>query len=102
MCGVCDGNGISFPDAEKIADAYGVPFVRITEIDKARTQMEEVLATEGPVFCEVVVDPGQNFEPKLSSKVLPDGKIVSPDLDDMFPFLDRAEYEQIRNEAQAI
>jgi acetolactate synthase-1/2/3 large subunit len=102
MCGVCDGNGISFPDAEKIADAYGVPFVRITEIDKARTQMEEVLATEGPVFCEVVVDPGQNFEPKLSSKVLPDGKIVSPDLDDMFPFLDREEYEQIRNEAQAI
>lgn len=48
---------------------------------------------EGPVFAEIVVDPKQNFSPKLSSKVLPDGKIVSPSIDDMFPFLDRKEYE---------
>jgi acetolactate synthase-1/2/3 large subunit len=40
-----------------------------------------------------VVDPYQNFEPKVSSKVLPDGKIISPPIDDMFPFLDRKEYE---------
>ena len=52
---------------------------------------------EGPVFCEVIVDPKQNFEPKLSSKVLPDGKIVSPEIDDMFPFLPKAEYEQNKN-----
>ena len=102
MCGVCDGNGISFPDAEKIANAYGIPFVRITDINKAKEQMEQVLAMEGPVFCEAVVDPGQNFQPKLSSKVLPDGKIVSPDLDDMFPFLDRDEYESIRKEAMSL
>lgn len=102
MCGVCNGNGISFPDAEKIAGAYGVPFIRITDIKQAKQQMQEALATEGPMFIEVVVDPGQNFEPKLSSKVLPDGRIVSPDLDDMFPFLDREEYEAIRAEAQAI
>ena len=45
-------------------------------------------------ICEVVVDPAQNFEPKLSSKVLPDGRIVSPPLDDMFPFLPKEEYEK--------
>ena len=48
---------------------------------------------EGPVLCEVVVSDEQIFSPKLSSKVLPDGKIVSPPIDDMFPFLDRDEYE---------
>lgn len=102
MCGVCDGTGISFPDAEKLAYAYGIPFVRITDVNKAEEQVKEVLNMEGPVFCEVVVDPTQNFEPKLSSKVLPDGKIVSPPLDDMFPFLEREEYEKAHNGAVEI
>ena len=38
----------------------------------------------------------QNFEPKLSSKVLPDGKIVSPPIDDMYPFLDRDEFDALK------
>ena len=50
------------------------------------------------MFAEIVVDVAQNFAPKLSSKVLPDGKIVSPEIDDMFPFLDREEFEKIRYE----
>lgn len=93
LIGVCDGNGISFPDAEKIAYAYGIPFVKIDDIRDAKAKVREVLHMDGPVFCEVVVDSKQNFEPKLSSKVLPDGKIVSPELDDMFPFLPKEEYE---------
>lgn len=97
LVGVCDGNGLSFPDAEKIAYAYGVPYIRIDDIKDVKEKVEQVLNTNGPVFCEVVVDPEQNFEPKLSSKVLPDGKIVSPELDDMFPFLPREEYEENKN-----
>ena len=55
--------------------------------------LNAALIAEGPVLCEVVVSDEQIFSPKLSSKVLPDGKIVSPPIDDMFPFLDRDEYE---------
>lgn len=94
LVGVGVGSGLSFPDAEKIAYAYGIPFVRIESIQDMKDKFQTVLNTEGPVFCEVVVDPNQNFEPKLSSKVLPDGKIVSPPLDDMFPFLPKEEYEE--------
>lgn len=93
LVGVCDGNGLSFPEAEKIAYAYGIPFYKIDNLDDVAAKIEQVLHRAGPVFCEVVVDPKQNFEPKLSSRVLPDGKIVSPSLDDMFPFLSREEYE---------
>lgn len=92
LVGVGVGSGLSFPDAEKIAYAYGIPFVRVESIQDMKDKFQTVLNTEGPVFCEVVVDPNQNFEPKLSSKVLPDGKIVSPPLDDMFPFLPKEEY----------
>lgn len=33
------------------------------------------------------------FSPKLSAKQMPDGTIVSPSLEDMYPFLDRKEFE---------
>lgn len=94
MVGVCDGNGLSFPEAERIAYAYQIPFFRIDDLEKTEEVLGKVLKEEGPVICEVVVDEKQNFEPKLSSKVLPDGKIVSPELDDMYPFLEREEYEK--------
>lgn len=93
LVGVCDGNGLSFPDIEKIAYAYGIHYVRIDTLANIPVSVHETLDTKGPVLCEVVVDPTQNFEPKLSSKVLPDGKIVSPEIDDMYPFLPRDEYE---------
>jgi len=92
LVGVCDGNGLSFPEAERIAWAYGIPFVRVTGESDIVALLEKMVA-EGPLFAEIVVDPAQNFSPKLSSKVLPDGKIVSPEIDDMFPFLPREEYE---------
>jgi acetolactate synthase-1/2/3 large subunit len=92
LVGVCDGNGLSFPDAERIAYAYQIPYVRVTSIEDI-SKLDELMEVDGPLFAEIVVDPSQNFSPKLSSKVLPDGKIVSPSIDDMFPFLSREEYE---------
>lgn len=93
LVGVCDGNGLSFPNFEKLAYAYELPYVRIDSLNNVEAGLDALLVQDGPVLCEVVVDETQNFEPKLSSKVLPDGKIVSPSIDDMFPFLSREEYE---------
>jgi acetolactate synthase-1/2/3 large subunit len=93
LIGVSDGNGISFPDMEKIVWAYGIPYLKVTNKDDINSAIR-FIENDGPVFVEVVVDSTQNFEPKLSSKVLPDGKIVSPEIDDMFPFLDRKEYQE--------
>ena len=91
LVGVSDGNGISFPDMEKVAWAYGIPYRKVTQLEDIKLLISD-MEKEGPLFAEVVVDVAQNFAPKLSSKVLPDGKIVSPEIDDMFPFLDRDEY----------
>ena len=92
LVGVCDGNGLSFPDMEKIAWAYGIPYKKVAKIEEIQ-ELLSMMEQDGPLFAEIVVDETQNFAPKLSSKVLPDGKIVSPEIDDMFPFLDREEYE---------
>ena len=79
-----------------------MPYVKIDTLEKLDAKVDKVLEMEGPVFCEAIVDPEQNFEPKLSSKVHPDGTITSAACDDMSPFLPKEEYEAVRAEAQRI
>ena len=94
LCGVCEDNGISFPNMEKLSAAYGLSYFRIETVADIDRVIPQWLAADGPALCEAVVDPAQFFAPKLSSKVQPDGTMVSPPIDDMFPFLDPADYAQ--------
>lgn len=89
-------SGLGFPDFEKLSDAFGLKYYTLKNESECDDVLRQFLCEEGPSVCEVVVDPQQKFEPKSSSKVLPDGKIVSPSLDDMAPFLDREEFDSIK------
>lgn len=91
--GIGGGYGLSIPDFSRVIPAFDIPYYRIDSVENIGDKINEVLETDGPVFCEVFVDWHQNFAPKSSSKVLPTGKIVSAAVDDMAPFLDREEYE---------
>ena len=93
--GIDKESGVSFPDFGKLADAFGLKYFKVISEGACSSILSEALGCDGPCICEVVVDPTQNFAPKSSSKVLPDGRIVSPSLDDMFPFLDRDEFDKI-------
>jgi acetolactate synthase-1/2/3 large subunit len=41
-----------------------------------------------------MVDPDVPTAPRLSSEVLPDGRIISKPMEDLWPFLDRDEFNQ--------
>jgi acetolactate synthase-1/2/3 large subunit len=86
-------NGVSFPDYVKIAAAYGIPSSRLEAKDFTECA-EEALEAPGPYLCEVMLDETQGFEPRMSSRQLEDGTIVSPSLEDMYPFLDREELKR--------
>jgi acetolactate synthase-1/2/3 large subunit len=88
--GESPASGLSFPDMVGIAQAYGLPGRRIDGPDFA-TSIRAALDTSGPIICDVLLDPDQAFEPRQSSRQLPDGRIVSAPLEDMFPFLARGE-----------
>lgn len=90
--GIGNGTGLSFPDFEKVGNSFGIPSFTIRDFD-FNDQLDEILQMDGPVLCNVILDPDQPFEPKLSSKQLPDGKMVSASLEDMFPFLSKEELE---------
>jgi acetolactate synthase-1/2/3 large subunit len=51
---------------------------------------------------ELIVDINQEFCPKLKSRMGDDGKFITPELDDMFPFLPREILQEIRLSAEAI
>lgn len=84
-------SGVSFPDMVKLAEAHGLPAMRL-EDENFGQQIDEALAHGGPIVCEVVLDRSQSFEPKLSSKRLPDGRMVTAPLEDMAPFLKREDF----------
>jgi len=96
FCGISADTGVGFPSAERIAYAYGIPFFRLESHHGLSCGLDRVVASEGPAICEVILDPAQDFAPKLSAKILPDGTMVSPSLEDMYPFLPEEEMRENR------
>ena len=92
MGGVQD---LSFPDMEKIAHAYGFPFIRAHHNEELHDAVAEALATDGPAICEIMVTLTQQFLPKSAAKRLPDGSIISPPLEDLAPYLPDEEMDRI-------
>lgn len=90
-CG--EDSGLGFPDLEQLAKAYGLPYVKISEQAQLNAQIDSVLRQVGPVLCEVIVE-AMVFAPKLSSRKLPDGRMVSKPLEDLAPFLSEEELKE--------
>ncbi len=90
-----DSHDLSFPDMEKLAAAYGYPYVAARHNGELAGAIGHTLALEGPAVCEVFVTTDQNFEPKSAAKRLPDGTMVSPPLEDLSPFLPEEEMDRL-------
>lgn len=88
-------SGVWCPDSLEIAKAYGIKGVRIDDSSQVKEKIKEVLAYDGPVICDVMTPEWQLIIPRITSDKLPDGTLVSKEYDDMFPFLDRDEYENL-------
>ena len=94
-------SGVDFPNFCKIGTAYGINSYRLNSIEQLKS-IAGILSCSGPALIELVVDTNQEFCPKLKSRMGDDGKFVTPELDDMFPFLDRAELISVHNSARNI
>ncbi len=84
-------SGLSFPDFAKIADAFGFAFRRCHNHDDLERGIRETLEGDGLQMCEVMLDLAQPFAPKLTSRKLDNGRMISSPLEDMAPFLSREE-----------
>ncbi len=89
----CDkSSGLSLPDIAKIANAYGIYYARIENHDNMKEKIKSVLDNPNAVVCEVMINPDQQTEPRIVTKI-EDGRISSGLLEDMYPYLSREEFE---------
>jgi len=92
----CDANsGLTLPSVNKVAESCGIPFTRIDSHESIYEKVSEVLSRSGPVVCEIVMAGDQITQPKVSSRQGIDGRMVTMPMEDLWPFLDRDEFEAI-------
>ncbi len=85
-------SGVSFPDFRQLMIGFGIPFFRCSKHSDIGDLVRATIESNGPAVCEVMLDENQPFAPKLGAKQLPDGRIISPPIEDLSPFLDRDEF----------
>ncbi len=81
-------SGVVCPDLKRIAEAYGIPFVRVSSNEALESTISEVLNAEGAMICEVKMHPEQTLFPKSASFMdKKTGKMSSAPLEKMAPFM---------------
>jgi acetolactate synthase-1/2/3 large subunit len=86
--GVGPDSGVQTPDYCRVAEAYGLPYTRIKAGDDIKKKIVDVLAMDGPVVCEVMLEEFGEIAPRIASRVMPDGSLKAAEFDDLYPFLD--------------
>ena len=92
LSGADSTSGLTLPDIVKVASAYGIASMRISNQRDLRREIRQVLDSPGPVVCDVMVAPDQPIAPRVSSAMRKDGTMVSRPLEDLWPFLERQEF----------
>jgi acetolactate synthase-1/2/3 large subunit len=85
-------SGLSLPDTLKVSAAYGISTIEITSHDHLTERVQQVLAMPGPVVCDVLTPFDQPTQPRISSRQMANGQMISMPMEDLFPFLDRKEF----------
>ena len=91
-------SGLSMPDLQKIAGAYGIPYCRIDRNEQIDEKIEQTLNCAGPAICEFIGSIAYDEIPKCISYLDEAGLRVSAKLENPFPFLSQQEMEKIYEE----
>lgn len=87
--GTDSSNGVALTDIGKLAEAYSIDHIRFSESLDLDT-LSRALGSPGPALIEVICPRDEKIIPTLSSKLLSDGSMVSPGLNEMSPPLEPA------------
>ena len=91
----CDANtGLGLPNWEKIFQAFDIPVVTLNRKNLDFEELKSLIRNSGPQAYILDLDPEQLYFPKLTSKVLPSGKMESNPLHLMSPDLSESEKER--------
>jgi acetolactate synthase-1/2/3 large subunit len=89
-----DSGDLGFPDFGRVADAFGIPYKRCDRLSELEADVDWMLTQPAYCLLEICCTTDQAFEPKSATKRLDDGRLISPPLEDLAPFLPREELEE--------
>ena len=79
--------GLVLPDILRVAAAYGIRTAHVANHRLLSEALEDVLSGGDPVICTVASDESEVPEPRVTSRVLPDGSMESRSIEDLSPLL---------------
>ena len=84
----CDvKTGLGLPNWPDICKAFGVKYMRLESSNQFSDEFFELFESNEPIFFEVTTDPNMLYFPKVASKMLSNGQMVSAAIHDMTPKL---------------
>lgn len=101
VIGATAASGVDFPNFNKVAKAYSLRAETILK-EAELEQFYELICQDGPLIIDLHVDTRQEFVPRIKSRVAENGKFVTPELDDMHPFLEESLINDIRKKTKLI
>jgi acetolactate synthase-1/2/3 large subunit len=88
VIGVDSNNGVSCPNFEKVALAFGLKYQLIQNKDTLENSLKQLVETEGPVICEIICREDQSYI-EVGTVRDQNKKMVRRPLEDQTPFLER-------------
>lgn len=88
VIGVDPNNGVSCPNFEKVALAFGLKYQLIEKKESLELSLKQLVETDGPVICEIICREDQSYI-EVGTVRDQNKKMVRRPLEDQTPFLDR-------------
>lgn len=93
LVGTDVASGVFIPELESQAKTYHLQFLRCERAADLRGVIDRALAIEGPVLVEINALHDQRMIPSVMSERLPDGRMQSKPLHEMYPYLPQDEVD---------
>jgi acetolactate synthase-1/2/3 large subunit len=95
LIGCTPETGVSFPDFKKVADTFGLNYIKCEKNKDVEDCLTSLLKSDGPTIMEVSQLIDDPVNPKVMSKKDENGRMMSPALHDMFPFIAEDEMKEL-------
>ena len=90
--GCTPDTGVSFPSYRKIAQTFGFSYMQCATNGDLDQMINAFFSQEGHVLLEILQKFDDPVLPKVMSRLDENGKMITPVLQDMYPFLEKEEY----------
>ena len=97
--GCNEQSGVSNPDFQKLATAYGINSHYLETQDAVDQKLSNLLLEPGPALIEINMVRNQLLIPRVQSRKDEKGQIASSSIDVMFPYLEQEQISKVQQES---